>query len=595
MGGGNKIADTYVTSIKKTGSADIVGTATLTQGSGITLTQTGNDITIATAGGGASGYDTVVVAAATGTPGTDTANIQSAINALPAGGGSVVLREGNYVLNANITFPSGKPIHFRGLGKASKITLDATYAATNPAPFRGPATGDLTKLVMSDFEFVGGTNQANLLFFLVPTGQSWSDLIFERLSILSCSTAFSFATSGTGTLKRITIKNCSVRNGGVFVDTLSWSDVLIEGNYIEKQATYAESAVKLGGTNITFKGNWVNGPDNVSAGNVAVRCDNLTKGNIEGNKLTGNRGIMVLFGFYLRDSIIANNLIDGNTFGTDSIKISGEISNSLVSSNKCEKDITLDANAASTGNVIEGNKTSAINDNSGQSNTVVSTYVTGVRKLGSGTALKGDVKLDQGSGITLTQDDVNNKITIAAAAAAGNWALVANLTNTAFGQTFTPDFTGLSLATHRSYMLMFELSLSSGGAGPNWVALRLNGAAPTTLQQYMMTDQQGAVQDDEGSTFAMAKILKVFPGGGSSVEVSGCIIITGKVNSGFPHAVGWYTVTNQSAVEQMHRGNVGLRMNLGSGVDLTSLGLFSNVDLSFLVAGSCRMSLYQAQ
>ena len=36
-------------------------------------------------------------------------------------------------------------------------------------------------------------------------------------------------------------------------------------------------------------------------------------------------------------------------------------------------------------------------------------------------------------------------------------------------------------------------------------------------------------------------------------------------------------------------------MNLGFGVDLTSLGLFSNSDLNFLVAGSCRMSLYQAQ
>jgi hypothetical protein len=123
----------------------------------------------------------------------------------------------------------------------------------------------------------------------------------------------------------------------------------------------------------------------------------------------------------------------------------------------------------------------------------------------------------------------------------------------------------------------------------------LNGAAPTTLQQIMNTDQQGATQDDEGGTNGPAKIVTVFPGGGSSVEVCGCIIITDKANAGFPHAVGWYTVTNQSAVEQMHRGNVGLRMNLGSGVDLTSLGLFSNADLNFLVAGSCRMSLYQAQ
>jgi hypothetical protein len=594
------IAATFVAGLRKLGEASpLSGDVKLEAGANIELTQDAgqNKIIIASTGGsGPSGYATVVVAAPTGVAVTDTANIQSAISSLPAAGGSVILREGNYVLNGNITLPASKPLNFMGQGKSTKITLDPTFAP-GAAPFRGPASGALEKLVMSDFEYVGGSNQANFLFFSVPSATVWSNMVFERIKFLTCTTIFSIG--GAGTVKRVWIRDCEAIDCQALVESSTWSDSFILNNYIEKQAALAHPAgIDLGGTNIVCKGNTVVWPDSGSASNVPLRvASSFVKGSIEGNRCVGNRGLLVPLGSNLRQSAIADNIFRENTFGTDSILIQGEMSDCVVVGNHCEKDITLNGNAASGGNVIAGNRVAAINDNSGATtpNVVAKTLVSGVRKQGEASPLSGDVKLEAGSGIALTQDAPNNKITIAAAGGTGNWTLVANLTNTAFGQTFSPDFTGLSLNTHRSYMLMFELSLSSGGAGPNWVALRLNGAAPTTLQQYMLTDQQGATQDDEGSTNAMAKILKVFPGGGTSVEVAGCIIITGKVNSGFPHAVGWYTVTNQSSVEQMHRGFVGLRMNLGSGVDLTSLGLFSNSDLNFLVSGSCRASLYQAQ
>ncbi|HAM34563.1 MAG TPA: hypothetical protein DEB40_03370 [Elusimicrobia bacterium] len=593
------IASTFLSGLRKLGEASpLTGDVKLEAGSGIALTQDGPNkkITIAAAGGGGGGYSTVIVAAPTGVAATDTTNIQNAVNSLPASGGSVILREGNYVLNGNITLPASKPLNFMGQGKSTRITLDPTFAP-GAAPFRGPASGTLEKIVMSDFEYVGGSNQANFLFFSVPAATVWSNMVFERIKFLTCTTVISIG--GAGTVKRVWIRDCEAIDCQALVESSTWSDSFILNNYIEKQAALGHPAgIDLGGTNIVCKGNTIVWPDSANAGNVPLRvASTFVKGSIEGNRCVGNRGLLVTLSANIRQSVVADNVFRENTFGTDSILIQGEMSDCVVVGNHCEKDITLNGNAASGGNVIAGNKTASINDNSGATtpNIVARTLVSGVRKLGEAGPLSGDVKLEAGSGIALTQDAPGNKITIAAAGGAGNWTLVANLTNGSFGQTFTPDFTGLSLNTRRSYMLMFELSLASNGAGPNWVALRLNGAAPTTLQQYMLTDQQGVTQDDEGSTFAMAKILKVFPGGGSSVEVSGCIIITGKVNAGFPHAVGWYTITNQSAVEQMHRGSVGLRMNLGSGVDLTSLGLFSNADLNFLVAGSCRMSLYQAQ
>lgn len=560
------------------------------------------DVTINAAGGGAASYATVVVAAPTGVAATDTANIQAAINSLPAAGGTVVLREGTYAINAQIIIPAAKPVWIIGQGRGT-VLADAP-SAFMLGIFKSPAAGNISGLVLSDF-LVDGTNSGSGVLELAAT----SGQIFENIKVLRVhgnrSSRHIHANPATGTtIKSVEVSGCETNLGDKLVLMLGSGTIqrfTIRDNKTFNDINKVDSALWIRGDQHVIEGNqFFLQAGTIGEGAIAIR-DSTERCVIQGN-LVRYQGLLAFVGFtpagaVFRHNVVADNVnhdVDPLILKSIVLTGKGEVSQNIIAGNKLDLLIDLPTSGPSGNNVVVANKASSIQGGT-STDVIAATFVAGLRKLGEASPLTGDVKLEAGSGIALTQDAPNNKITIAAAGGAGNWTLVANLTNGSFGQTFSPDFTGLSLNTHRSYMLVFELSLSSNGAGPNWVALRLNGAAPTTLQQYMLTDQQGATQDDEGSTFGPAKILKVFPGGGSSVEVSGCIIITGKVNSGFPHAVGWYTVTNQSAVEQMHRGFVGLRMNLGSGVDLTSLGLFSNSDLNFLVAGSCRASLYQAQ
>lgn len=560
------------------------------------------DVTINSAGGGAAGYATVVAAAPTGVAATDTANIQAAINSLPAAGGTVVLREGTYAVNAQIILPSAKPVWIVGQGRGT-VLADAP-SVFMLGIFKSPAAGNIPGLALSDF-LVDGTNSGSGVLELAAT----SGQVFENIKVLRVhgnrSSRHVHANPAAGTtIKSVEVSGCETNLGDKLVLMLGSGTIqrfTIRDNKTFNDINKTDSVLWIRGDQHVIEGNqFYLQAGTIGEGAIAIR-DSTERCVIQGN-LVRYQGLLAFVGFtpagaVFRHNVIADNVnhdVDPLILKSIVLTGKGEVSQNIIAGNKLDLLIDLPTSGPSGNNVVVANKASSIQGGS-SSDVIAATFVAGLRKLGEASPLTGDVKLEAGSGIALTQDAPNNKITIAAAGGAGNWTLVANLTNGSFGQTFSPDFTGLSLATHRSYMLMFELSLSSNGAGPNWVALRLNGAAPTTLQQYMLTDQQGATQDNEGSTFGPAKILKIFPGGGSSVEVSGCIIITGKVNSGFPHAVGWYTVTNQSAVEQMHRGFVGLRMNLGSGVDLTSLGLFSNSDLNFLVAGSCRASLYQAQ
>lgn len=82
---------------------------------------------------------------------------------------------------------------------------------------------------------------------------------------------------------------------------------------------------------------------------------------------------------------------------------------------------TGDPGVALTGNVTleQGTGLLLTQDNPNNKIILANAGVTGLRQQGQGSALVGDVKLDAGTGITLTQDAPNNKIVIAAAAGGG--------------------------------------------------------------------------------------------------------------------------------------------------------------------------------
>lgn len=139
------IANAGVTGVRKLGeAAPLTGDVKLEAGTNISLTQDvpNNKITIASAGGGGTpAYATQVVAAPTGVAATDTSNIQTALNnAGTAGGGTVQLREGTYIINNTLTIPA--KVTIQGVGRdATIIQCDATMGAVNTIAVSGNNQG----------------------------------------------------------------------------------------------------------------------------------------------------------------------------------------------------------------------------------------------------------------------------------------------------------------------------------------------------------------------------------------------------------------------------------------------------------------------
>lgn len=152
-----------VASLAKSGSAGLKGDVTLSEGTNITLTQTGQDIEVAAAGGAYARTATFVIAAVDSKDTTnadyicdgtaDNVEINTAIAALPAMGGRVVLLEGNYNIAAALSI-NATSITLEGQGNSTILTL---VAATNTDVVTIGATGDNS--VVRNLKING--NQAN--------------------------------------------------------------------------------------------------------------------------------------------------------------------------------------------------------------------------------------------------------------------------------------------------------------------------------------------------------------------------------------------------------------------------------------------------
>ncbi len=126
---------------------------------------------IPTTSGSGGGYATYVVAAPTGVAATDTAAIQAGLTALLSTGGTVVLREGTYKLNATLTASTTKVTAIIGQGiDVTIIQADTTLAASGMISISG--TGGLT---LQDITFDGnfasrGTNASTVEVLVLSTG-----------------------------------------------------------------------------------------------------------------------------------------------------------------------------------------------------------------------------------------------------------------------------------------------------------------------------------------------------------------------------------------------------------------------------------------
>lgn len=398
----------------------------LIEGAGIALSVADDsgsgriNVTIAASGGG-GGYATVVVAAPTGVASTDTANIQAAIDGLPAGGGTVVLREGSYAINAQIILPTGKPVAVIGQGRATKL-VDVSGGPFLFGIFKGPASGNMDGILLADF-MLASPNTGQGVMDLQPTGTQvfenikihrvhgdrasrWlhvnaaSGTIVRNVEVVACeshlSSAFVFMQDNAGMLERFTIRDNKtfndINHAGEKLAIRGFKHV-IEGNQFHVEAgSIGGGTVGINGNteNCVIQGNYVR-----YAGFLAFR--------------TGAPSTAVF-----RRNVVADNVNDNpDPLIQKSINLTGkgEVSNNTFVGNNLGLAVDLPGASPSGNNIFAANKSGTVT--AASSDIVATNFVTGVRKLGEASPLAGDVKLEAGASIGLTQDGANNKVNIA--------------------------------------------------------------------------------------------------------------------------------------------------------------------------------------
>ena len=152
---------------------------------------------------------------------------------------------------------------------------------------------------------------------------------------------------------------------------------------------------------------------------------------------------------------------------------------------------TGDPGAALTGNVTleQGTGLQLTQDNPNSKITLANAGVTGVRQQGAASPLVGDVKLDSGTGITLTQDGVNNKIIIAASGGSGGGTGYASVVVAAPSGNATTDTGNIntamsSIATNGGTAQLREgtYQINANLSIPAKVTLRGMGRGATVLK-----------------------------------------------------------------------------------------------------------------
>lgn len=154
---------------------------------------------------------TVVVAAPTGVAATDTSAISTALTtANSAGGGTVVLREGTYAINATLTVPT--KVEIRGQGRSATV-LQASGLGTVPIlafPNTGSGMGNLT----IDMNFgARGTVSANDLT-ISGTFVVFNTIRFINITSIGNGTFYFInetVPQGTGPLQ---LRECEINGGG---------------------------------------------------------------------------------------------------------------------------------------------------------------------------------------------------------------------------------------------------------------------------------------------------------------------------------------------------------------------------------------------
>lgn len=318
------IATSGVATVAKSGSAGITGNVTLSQGTGVTLTQSGNDISVAASGGqtlvtrivassggdhttlgaaltAASAGDVIYVRAGTYSESAITSSLanitiigDNAETTVIAMGANALTLNGAYqrLQNIKITFSTGVATvvgddlemvncHYAKTGSGSDSTFQATRALIQGCRFASSQTDAVLQLAVG-----GAYSRVFGNYFDFNASNSAGVVLASGNYMAFKGNTCDYATSGTGQLYRIT-----------------GSNVVVSGNnFFGGGTTGANPVVQCSGTGYTFTGN------EVTNGQLLLNCAGET-GTVSGNRFYGGL-----------DGIQVNNAeitITGNQFFLD--------------------------------------------------------------------------------------------------------------------------------------------------------------------------------------------------------------------------------------------------------------------------------------
>ena len=308
----------------------------------------------------------------------DYQNIQDAINALPASGGTVVLREGTYIINSPIIINKNNVI-LVGNGKSTKIQTFSGYLGNLSAPIscKGMIQAiSQSGIVIKNIYFYGSGFQT------IP-GLSTAAIYFEKVT-------------------HSEIRNCYFENcgGAVIYLRTNCDNNTIESNICTNNKMFGIGIVDNCNSNVV-RGNIIIGATDTSyghgillttSGNLNVIANNICNSNSmhgiylstsKDNILTGNEcKSNIRHGIFLdnnaSNNIITGNIVVSNSVGTsnyDGIRIAnstefGTTDYNVVTSNRCRDNGGYEINISNAsciknlvvGNICIGTHIGAIND-----------------------------------------------------------------------------------------------------------------------------------------------------------------------------------------------------------------------------------------
>lgn len=216
----------------------------------------------------------------------DSAAINAALSAASAaGGGTVYLPPGNYILGTSVA--PGSNTVLRGAGPASKLTCTANTPAIS--------VNSASNVQVRDLQVVGGNNGAftsnrGVHFNTVTAG------LISNVRTLTCYQGISVYSSSS-----ITVENCYVANdisGGsdAGIRLSSTNRCTVRGNFIDTPAAHGINAGSLG-TDSIIEGNHIWSP-----GNAGIT--------INGSSTTGTGPGILIANNIIRDAAVNGMIIE---------------------------------------------------------------------------------------------------------------------------------------------------------------------------------------------------------------------------------------------------------------------------------------------